>query len=633
MNFWLDILPPVVVALLIWWGATGVIIYLCGRQAWRPWVFWAVTAIQPVAWWRLWAEKSGSEVGSVFASFFWAVLIWAWIETSYYSGFIVGRRLPELEPDAPTGLRFRQAIQANLYHELSILTLSLIVVVVGWGGANETGLWAFMILHWTHQSAKINIFLGVSNLTTEYLPDNLKYMAQYFSQKSLNMFFPFSVTATTVLATGLFASILSASSSGQAVGQTLLFVMMAAAILEHWWLVTPIPSRMWEWALKSRRTEPTPLLVNTVTSLPPNYPKPEIASPAPNPIYNLQSAIYNPPPVNQPTPDPRPLTPSLPAVHVLCGYLGSGKTTVIRELLPQLPGRVAVIVNDFGTIGVDAELIRSVAPGGSEAVIELPGGCVCCTLQKNLAGQIVKLLQDYGPERILIEPSGVAGIEEIVRTLASPRLVGRLGAVEVIAVVDAPRLLTPTGLQKFTLTQIKAAGAVIVSKTDLISPAETATVLNLVSTLNPLARLFPAVEGRLSAVQLFNLGYDDDHDATTEESDHDRHDHSEGSGLISFAREYNAIFDPTALKILFDRLAAGYFGPIERAKGLFPLAGGNRQAWDLAGGRVFCRLVPSTVHTEPMARFMLVAQDLATDDLNQTLENCIIVQSKLMSKQ
>jgi putative photosynthetic complex assembly protein 2 len=583
MNFWLDILPVVIAALLIWWGLTGIIIYLCGRREWRPWVFGGVTLLQPLAMWQLWSAKNDLSVGGTFATFFWAVIIWSWLETSYYSGFVVGRKMPEIEPDAPLGVRFRRAIGANLYHELSIIALSLVVIGLGWGGRNETGLWAFMILHWTHQSAKINIFLGVNNLTTEYLPDNLKYMAQYFTQRpSLNMFFPFSVTITTVLATFLFGSILSATNAGEQAGHTLLFILMAAAVLEHWWLVTPKPSRAWQWALKSREHAPTPKA---------------------NVEHKHEDEHRH----------------DLPKIYVVCGYLGSGKTTLIRHILPQLDGRVAVVVNDFGAVGVDAG-----------AVLELPGGCVCCTMQKNLTGQIVKLLDEYQPEKIIIEPSGVAGIEGIIQTLASPRLHGRLGEIEIITVVDAPRLLTADGLQKFTLTQIKAAQAVVVSKIDLVTTPQLSGVLALVANLNPSTRLFPALEGQVSAAQLFSLAPLplDDEPEHAHETEH-RHEHEQPhseetpAGFISFARQYDGIFEAVALKRLFDKLGNGYFGPVERAKGLFTTPGGVRQAFDLAGGVVTCRLLPGSGVATSGSRFMLVARDLAADELDRALQNCL----------
>ncbi|MEI6044194.1 MAG: putative photosynthetic complex assembly protein PuhE [Chloroflexota bacterium] len=579
MNFWVEVLPPIVAAVLLWWGATGIIIYVCGRKQWRPWVFGVVSAVQPFAFWQLWSTRDSADVGGTFAAFFWAVIIWSWIETSYYSGFVVGRATPDLEPDAPTGLRFRRAISANLYHELFIIGLSVVVVLVGWGGRNEIGLWAFMILHWTHQSAKINVFLGVNNLTTDYLPDNLKYMAQYFTKKPINSFFPLSVTISIIVATVLFGNTISAGSSGQQVGQALLFIMMSAAVLEHWWLVTPMPSTVWQWALKSRQTEQA------------------------EPSLEMTETI-----------------PTLPAVQIICGYLGSGKTTLIRHLLPQLQGRVAVIVNDFGAVGVDAELIR--ADGAAGAVIELPGGCICCTMQKNLVGQVIQLLESYQPERIIIEPSGVSGIEEIVRTIAHPRLVKRLGTLEVVAVVEAPRLLTPNELKSFTHTQLRAASAVVINKIDLVLPSQVPSLVRLVESINPLARCLTARGGEVSASDLLGLQVEAE-DELDEDHTHSLHD--EG-GLISFGSEYTGHFTVSALKLVFERLATGYFGPVVRAKGLFltPL---EWQNWDLAAGRITCRPLSVSPSQPLSSRFMVVASDLATEELNKQLEKCIIASS------
>jgi len=568
VNFWIDVLPSVVAAIFIWWGATGIIIYLCGRRAWRPWVFGVVTLAQPFAFWQMVATRDSHDVGGVFAQFFWAIIIWSWIETSYYSGLIVGRKnIPEIEPGTPTSLRFRRAVAANLYHELMIIGLSIAVIIVGWGGSNETGLWTFMILHWTHQSAKINIFLGINNLTTDYLPDNLKYMAQYFTQKPLNSFFPFSATISTIIATALFISAAQTNTAGEQVGQALLFVLMVAAVIEHWWLVTPVPSKAWDWALKSRKADEQQ---------------------------------------------------QLPTIQVVCGYLGSGKTTLIRHLLPQFDERVAVLVNDFGAVGIDAELIRGDNAAGM--VVELPGGCVCCTLQKNLSGQIINLLETFKPERVIIEPSGVAGIEEIIKALASPRLVKRVANVEVVAVIEAPRLLASGGLPEFVVTQIKAAGAIVISKTDLVQPGEVGRVGKVVSALNHKARVITAINGQVALNELFEAKPE----LLSEEHEQHLHDEEEG-GLISFGKEYTGEFDPQALRDLFADLRDGHYGPVIRAKGIFHARGGGRLAWDLASGNIIERILTPPLPGElPGGRFMAIAEDLTSEQLHERLQGCII---------
>jgi putative photosynthetic complex assembly protein 2 len=586
MNFWIDVLPPLIGAVLLWWGATGIIIYVCRRKAWRPYVFGFVTLIQPLAFWQLWATRHSNEVSGVFASFFWAVIIWGWLETSYYSGFVVGlKNLPEVTPDMPTGKRFKLAVAANLYHEISIIGLSIAVALAGAGGVNEVGLWTFMILHWTHQSAKLNIFFGVNNLTTDYLPLNLRYMAQYFVKKPLNSFFPFSVTVSIIIATFLLLSAVNAPTAGTVTGQALLFILMTAAVLEHWWLVTPIPPKVWNWAIKNHE---------------------KMAD------------------------DGMAIKSSHPEVTILCGYLGSGKTTIIRNLLPQLSGRVAVIVNDFGAVGVDAELIRG--DGKAGAVVELPGGCVCCTLQKNLNGQILQLLDEYEPERIIIEPSGVAGIEEIVKTLASPRLIHRLGTINVVAVVESPRLLTPGTLPGFTLTQIKAAQAVIISKIDLVEQVHLEGITRLVQAVNGHAACFTATNGQVSADSLFaalaahagHNHHEPDHVHESAEEHHHHHQEVEG-GLITFGQEYPGVFESSAIARLFSAMAAGQFGgTVERAKGIFRVQFG-REAWDLANGRVTRRVLPpAEFETESSSRLMVIARDLATAELEAQVTRCLV---------
>lgn len=584
INFWSDVFLPVLAAVLLWWGTTGIIIFLCGRKAWRPYVFAVVTLVQPFAFWQLHNSRDYNSVGDIFGSFFWAVVIWSWVECSYYTGFVVGRKVPELEPDAPIGKRFRAAVAANLYHEVSIIVLSLIVIVIGWGGINDTGLWSFMILHWAHQSAKFNIFLGVNNLTTDFLPDNLRYMAQYFVKKPLNSLFPVSVTVTTIIATFLFVSTLNASSSGQLTGQCLLFVLMCAAVMEHWWLVTPVPTKIWDWSLKSRQKNSAEVIAT--------------AAPLPAEISISEFSVTG------------------PATQIICGYLGSGKTTLIRHLLPQLNERVAVVVNDFGAVGIDADVIK--ADGAAGAVVELPGGCVCCTLQKNLTGQILKLVESYRPERLLIEPSGVAGIEQILKAIASPRLLGKLGKVEVISVVEAPRLLNPNDLPVFIQTQVKVASAVVINKTDLIAVTEISRLHDIVVELNPIARVLEARHGQVEAAQLLGTLPDD----AEEELDHDEIEelHAAENGYISFGREYDGVFENKGLSRVFERMAAGHFGPMSRAKGLFKTKQGW-QLWELASGSISYELLPNAPYTASQpSRFMAVAADLAADELHRQLQ-------------
>src|SRR5512147_2662837 len=100
-------------------------------------------------------------------------------------------------------------------------------------------------------------------------------------------------------------------------------------------------------------------------------------------------------------------------ITVVCGLLGSGKTTFIRNYVRGLTGRVVVLVNDFGAAGIDGEIFSA---GGIET-IELPSGCVCCTLRFDLITTIKKIAKEFEPEHLVIEPSGVASPSAVLEAL------------------------------------------------------------------------------------------------------------------------------------------------------------------------------------------------------------------------
>src|SRR5512143_2531639 len=118
---------------------------------------------------------------------------------------------------------------------------------------------------------------------------------------------------------------------------------------------------------------------------------------------------------------------------VVCGLLGSGKTTFIRNHVRGLTGRVVVLVNDFGAAGIDGEIFSA---GGIEA-IELPSGCVCCTLRFDLITTIKKIAKEFAPGHLVIEPSGVASPSAVLEALE----VAGVSPASVVGIVDAAEFL------------------------------------------------------------------------------------------------------------------------------------------------------------------------------------------------
>jgi len=250
---------PALHGLLIWWFSTGLILFLDGlpRRTFR-WSMAAATAVLIGALYELVISANDTSATGAYTAFTCGVLVWGWLEISFYMGYVTGPRTHRCEPGCGGWRHFGHAIQACLYHEIAVLLLAAAVVALTWGKANQFGTWTFVVLWWMHQSARLNVFLGVSNLNAEFLPDHLDHIKSFLTNKPMNLLFPFSVTASTICAVTLFqrAALNGADAFGTA-GYSLLATMMTLAILEHWFLVMPLPAlklwnRLWHWSLGSR---------------------------------------------------------------------------------------------------------------------------------------------------------------------------------------------------------------------------------------------------------------------------------------------------------------------------------------------------------------------------------------------
>ena len=136
----------------------------------------------------------------------------------------------------------------------SVQSTAGVIVAIGWDAANPVGTWTFLLLWAMRQSAKLNLFLGVPNLGEEFLPEHLKYLRGFFNRRSMNLLFPFSVTGGTLLAVRMIADArLAAAGSFDAVAATLLAALTVLAVLEHWFLVLPLPiAALWGWGMRAR---------------------------------------------------------------------------------------------------------------------------------------------------------------------------------------------------------------------------------------------------------------------------------------------------------------------------------------------------------------------------------------------
>ncbi len=246
---------PILYALFVWWFSTGVIIWLDLRPRTFRWSMGFGTVILAVCLWRLWQGASDTSVSGAYAAFTYAVLAWGWQEMSFFMGYVTGPR----RIGSPAGIsewrRFGHGVMACLHHELAIIATAAVIIASTWGAPNQVGLWTFMLLWGMRQSAKLNFFLGVRNLSEEFIPARLNYLASYIRCRPMNTLFPFSVTIGTVWVMVLVGRLQAPGLSEAGVaGLCFLITMLTLAVIEHWMLILPIPfAQLWSWALAWRR--------------------------------------------------------------------------------------------------------------------------------------------------------------------------------------------------------------------------------------------------------------------------------------------------------------------------------------------------------------------------------------------
>ena len=230
-------------------------------------------------------------------------------------------------------------------------------------------------------------------------------------------------------------------------------------------------------------------------------------------------------------------------VTVLTGYLGSGKTTLLNRILSENHGkRYAVIVNEFGEIGIDNDLIVE----SDEEIYEMNNGCVCCTVRGDLIRTVEGLMRRPGRfDAILVETTGLADPAPVAQTFfmdEDVRSKTKLDAV--VALVDAKHLPLRLKDSKEAEDQIAFADVVVLNKTDLVSPDELRQVEATIRAINPGARIHRTQRAGVALTEVLDRGaFDlkralendphfldkDDHDHHHHHHDHDHdHDHHHG---------------------------------------------------------------------------------------------------------
>jgi G3E family GTPase len=221
-------------------------------------------------------------------------------------------------------------------------------------------------------------------------------------------------------------------------------------------------------------------------------------------------------------------------VTVLTGYLGAGKTTLLNRILSEPHGKkYAVIVNEFGEIGIDNDLVV----GADEEVFEMNNGCICCTVRGDLIRIIEGLMRRKGKfDAIIVETTGLADPAPVAQTFFVDENVGRRARLDaVVTVADAKWLKDRLKDAPEAKNQIAFADVILVNKTDLVSDAELREVEARIRAINPYAKLHRTQKSQIALDQVLGRNaFDLDRILDIEPEflhadDHD-HDHHHGDG-------------------------------------------------------------------------------------------------------
>ncbi|MGI9558909.1 MAG: cobalamin biosynthesis protein CobW [Thermodesulfobacteriota bacterium] len=287
-------------------------------------------------------------------------------------------------------------------------------------------------------------------------------------------------------------------------------------------------------------------------------------------------------------------------ITVITGFLGAGKTTIVRNLLSQTDGRrITVIVNEFGDIGIDGEIIRDSCGCEEGEIVELSNGCLCCTVQEEFLPTMTKLVERKNDiDHIVIETSGLALPKPLVRAVNWPGLKPHFSVDSVVAVVDADGMATgeicdrkkiqsqreaddsldhETPIEELFSDQISCADMVVLNKSDLVGERKLDEIENLLrDEMKEGAAVARARMGNISPEILLGIGAAAEDDLDSRRSHHEDHhenggDHEHDEDIDSVVVEIKSDVSPEALMSALKKTAREH--EIYRVKGFMKVSG------------------------------------------------------------
>ncbi|MCU0496800.1 MAG: GTP-binding protein [Anaerolineae bacterium] len=333
---------------------------------------------------------------------------------------------------------------------------------------------------------------------------------------------------------------------------------------------------------------------------------------------------------------------------ILSGFLGAGKTTLLNHILHGNHGlKIAILVNDFGAINIDAQLVVGV----EGETINLSNGCICCTIRGDLLKESLKLLQrEDPPEYIIIETSGVSDPVAVANTFLMPEVKPLVRLDSILVVVDAEHIQTlEEEYYMLAIDQIAVADIVILNKVDLITPEELQDIkTKLIRGIVPEARILEVTYGQVPLELVLGVGQyalervwqrevkdvhvhgaeeedDHHHEHEHEHDEHTHHEHTDHTLVFStWSWTTDKRLSLKALRAMFEELP----NTIYRAKGVVHLddVPDNMVILQMVGKRASLTLAGEWGDETPRTQIVMIASHggLDVETLRQQLMECVV---------
>ncbi|MGF1542088.1 MAG: CobW family GTP-binding protein [Pleurocapsa sp.] len=314
---------------------------------------------------------------------------------------------------------------------------------------------------------------------------------------------------------------------------------------------------------------------------------------------------------------PSPSISPLP-VTIITGFLGSGKTTLLNQILQNNnhKQKVAVLVNEFGDINIDAQLLVSY----DDDMVELSNGCICCTINEGLVEAVKRILaREEKVERLIIETTGVADPLPIILTFVGSDFRDFTHLDSVITVVDAETFTPEHFNSEVAYKQIAYGDILLLNKTDLISKEQLTALETYIASIKQNPRIIHTQYAQVPLPLILDVGLTATDNYVDREHHHHHSHHLEADGFVSLSFHSDKPLDVYKFQQFLNKQI-----PLEvfRAKGIIWFAGSKlRHIFQLCGQRSDIKSEPWS--TPPVNQLVFIGRHLDTDKLCQQLNNCL----------